>query len=77
MKIMAFDYGTKRIGIAVADPMQILPSGLDTIHPNHHRLPVKITYQTERVGAFIVGEPKRMDNTPPQSAPHVRGLLIC
>jgi RNase H-fold protein (predicted Holliday junction resolvase) len=31
---MAFDYGTKRIGIAVTDPMQIIATGLDTIHPN-------------------------------------------
>ncbi|WP_369125162.1 Holliday junction resolvase RuvX, partial [Cryobacterium sp. 10S3] len=28
---MAFDYGTKRIGIAVTDPMQIIATGLDTI----------------------------------------------
>ena len=34
MRIMAFDYGTKRIGIAVTDPMQIIATGLDTIHPN-------------------------------------------
>ena len=31
---MAFDYGTKRIGIAVTDPLQIIATGLDTIHPN-------------------------------------------
>ena len=34
MSVMAFDYGTKRIGIAVTDPMQIIATGLDTIHPN-------------------------------------------
>jgi putative Holliday junction resolvase len=32
-RIMAFDYGTKRIGIAVTDPLQIIANGLDTIHP--------------------------------------------
>ncbi|RYE14403.1 MAG: pre-16S rRNA-processing nuclease YqgF, partial [Sphingobacteriales bacterium] len=34
MRLMAFDYGTKRIGIAVTDPLQIIATGLDTIHPN-------------------------------------------
>ena len=32
-RILAFDYGTKRIGIAVTDPLQIIATGLDTIHP--------------------------------------------
>ena len=31
---MAFDYGTKRIGIAVTDPIQIIATALTTIHPN-------------------------------------------
>jgi putative Holliday junction resolvase len=30
---MAFDYGTKRIGIAVTDPLKIIATGLDTVHP--------------------------------------------
>jgi len=33
MRIMAFDYGTKRIGIAVTDPLQIIASALTTVHP--------------------------------------------
>ena len=32
-RILAFDYGTKRIGIAVTDPLQIIATGLDTVHP--------------------------------------------
>jgi len=32
-RLMAFDYGTKRIGIAATDPMQIIASALTTVHP--------------------------------------------
>ena len=44
---MAFDYGTKRIGIAVTDPLQIIATGLDTIHPNQIIEYLKKYLQTE------------------------------
>jgi len=75
MRIMAFDYGTKRIGIAVTDPMQIIATGLDTVHPIHIIDYLKKYLQTEPVERFIVGEPKQMDNTPSQSAIHVKGFV--
>jgi putative Holliday junction resolvase len=75
MRIMAFDYGTKRIGIAVTDPLQIIATGLDTIHPQHILEYLKKYLLTEQVERFIVGEPKQMDNTPSQSAVHVKGFV--
>jgi len=72
---MAFDYGTKRIGIAVTDPLQIIATGLETIHPQHIVDYLKKYLQTEQVERFIVGEPKQMDNTPSQSAVHVKGFV--
>jgi len=75
MRVMSFDYGTKRIGIAVTDPMQIIATGLDTVHPQHIVEYLKKYLQTEQVERFIVGEPKQMDNTPSQSAQHVRGFV--
>lgn len=74
-RIMAFDYGTKRIGIAVTDPLQIIATGLDTVHPNQIIDYLKKYMQTEAIERFIVGEPKQMDNTPSQSAQHVRGFV--
>lgn len=71
---MAFDYGTKRIGIAVTDPMQIIATGLDTVHPKDIIEYLKKYLQTEQVERFVVGEPKQMDNTPSQSAIHVKGF---
>jgi putative Holliday junction resolvase len=75
MRLMAFDYGTKRIGIAVTDPLQIIATGLDTIHPQHIVDYIKKYLLTEQVELFIVGEPKQMDNTPSQSAVHVKGFV--
>jgi putative Holliday junction resolvase len=75
MRIMAFDYGTKRIGIAVTDPLQIIATGLDNIHPNKIIEYLQKYLQTEQVERFIVGEPKQMDNTPSQSAQHVKGFV--
>jgi putative Holliday junction resolvase len=72
---MAFDYGTKRIGIAVTDPLQIIATGLETIHPKDIVEYLKKYLQTEQVERFVVGEPKQMDNTPSQSAQHVRGFV--
>ena len=72
---MAFDYGTKRIGIAVTDPMQMIATGLETVHPNLIVEYLKKYLQTEQVETFVVGEPKQMDNTPSQSAIHVKGFV--
>jgi putative Holliday junction resolvase len=74
-RIMAFDYGTKRIGIAITDPMQIIATGLDTIHPKDIVAFLKKYLQTEQTELFVVGEPKQMDGTPSQSAMHVKGFV--
>jgi len=74
-RVMSFDYGTKRIGLAVTDPLQMIATGLDNIHPKDVIEYLKKYLQTEQVETFVVGEPKQMDNTPSQSAIHVRGFV--
>lgn len=73
-RIMAFDYGTKRIGIAVTDPLQIIATGLETIHPKDIVEYLQKYLVKEAVEKFIVGEPKQMNGTPSQSAPMVKGF---
>ncbi len=75
MRIIAFDYGTKRIGIAVTDPLQIIATGLDTIHPKDILAYLKKYLETEQVELFVVGEPLQMDGSPSQSAPHIKGFI--
>lgn len=67
-RILAIDYGTKRVGIAATDPMQIIASGLDTIHPNELVDFLKKYMQTEDVECIVVGDPKRLNNEPAQAA---------
>jgi len=73
-RIIAFDYGTKRIGVAVTDPLQIIATGLDTIHPKEILEYLKKYLQTEQVEAFVIGNPKQMDGSPSESAQHVKGF---
>ncbi|WP_423148682.1 Holliday junction resolvase RuvX [Rubrolithibacter danxiaensis] len=74
-RIMAFDYGTKRIGVAVTDPLQIIATGLETIHPKDAVDYLKRYLQTEEVACFVVGEPKQMDGTASESGQHVKGFI--
>lgn len=73
-RILAFDYGTKRIGVAVTDPLQIIATGLDTIHPKDIIDFITKYLQAESVEAFVLGDPKQMDNTPSDTAQHVVGF---
>lgn len=74
-RILAFDYGTKRIGIAVTDPLQIIATGLDTIHPKDIMSFLKKYLEQEKVGLFVVGEPKQMDGSQSQSEVHIKTFI--
>lgn len=74
-RLLAFDFGTKRLGIAVTDPMQLFATGLTTIHPKDVVEFLNKYLLTEQVETFIVGEPKQMDGTSSQSAPQVKGFV--
>ena len=67
-RILAIDYGTKRIGLAVTDPMQIIATGLTTVATAKALNFLKTYTAQEEVECFVVGEPKNLDNTPSQSA---------
>lgn len=73
-RILAFDYGTKRIGIAVTDPLQIIATGLDTVHPKDILDWLKKYLAQEEIEAFVLGDPKQMDGSPSESAQHVKGF---
>lgn len=60
-RILAIDYGRKRTGIAVTDPMQIIANGLTTV-PTHKLLDFVVGYvKQEKVERIIVGHPKQMN----------------
>lgn len=56
-RLIAIDYGLKRTGIAVSDPLQIIASALDTV-PTHTLLNFLKKYSSEEeIEAFVVGKP--------------------
>lgn len=65
-RIMALDYGTKRCGIAVTDPLQTCAFGLDTVSPKELLPFLKNYISQEEVTCIVVGAPKQRDNTPSQ-----------
>lgn len=72
---MAFDYGTKRIGIAVSDPLQIIATALDVVHPVKVWDFLKNYLQQEQVETFVVGKPLQTDGSDSESAQHVVGFV--
>ncbi|MEN8187744.1 MAG: Holliday junction resolvase RuvX [Bacteroidota bacterium] len=66
-RILAFDYGEKRTGIAVTDELQIIASGLTTIETDKIIPFLKNYLKNENVELFLIGEPKQMDNSASES----------
>ena len=75
MRILAFDYGTKRVGLAVTDPLQLIATALDTVHAKDVIAYVQAYTAREAVSIFVVGEPRQLDGTASESAPHVKGFI--
>jgi putative Holliday junction resolvase len=62
-RILAIDYGGKRTGIAVTDPMQIIATGLETI-PSHELIPYLKKYmEQEQVELILIGMPVNLNDT--------------
>lgn len=63
-RIMAIDYGLKRVGMAVTDPLQIIATPLTTISTPALFPFLKDYLQKESVGTFVMGMPKGLNGKP-------------
>ena len=59
-RILAIDYGLKRTGLAVTDPLQIIANGLTTVDSPSLINFLKQYFKTEPVEMIIIGEPKKL-----------------
>lgn len=74
-RIISIDYGGKRTGIAVTDPMKIIATGLITI-PTGELIPfLKNYFIKEQVERIIIGDPKNLDNTDTNATPLVKKAI--
>ncbi len=75
-RILAFDYGKKRTGLAVTDPLQIIASTLSTIETVHIFDYLTKYLEVEKVECFVVGYPMPMENTTPShSLPLIKKFI--
>ncbi|WP_031528956.1 Holliday junction resolvase RuvX [Dyadobacter crusticola] len=74
-RLLAIDFGSKRSGIAVTDPLQIIATALDTVPTHDLRTFLKKYISQEQVEAFVVGMPKKMDNTDSENAARVQTFI--
>ena len=61
-RILALDYGQKKVGVAVTDEFQICAQGLETVHVAEIFDYLKRYVEQNQVDMIIVGEPKQMNN---------------
>lgn len=74
-RILAIDYGAKRTGLAVTDPLKIIASALETV-PSEKLIDYLKKYtQSEEVEAFVVGMPKSLDGTDTHGTVYVNKLI--
>ncbi len=77
-RILAIDYGQKRVGIAVTDELKMIASGLKTVASKDIWTFLSDYLKNEKVDAIVVGEPRDMMNRPSDSSrfvePFVRKL---
>ena len=74
-RIIGIDYGRRRVGVAVSDPLRIFASALDTVPSAKIIEYLKKYAQKEVITRFVVGYPMNMDNRPSEAAADVEIFL--
>ena len=70
-RVLALDYGKKRTGIAVTDPLQIIATGIATVDTNELIGYLKKYMLQEEVEKVLVGYPLNFDDSPTDATPLV------
>ena len=71
-RLLSIDYGKKRTGIAVTDPLQIIPNGLATVATAELFDFLKDYVSREQVERIVIGEPRQMNGEPSENMGRVR-----
>ena len=74
-RIMAIDYGTKRIGIAVTDNLKMIATSLTTVLVNDLMIFLEAYLLKEEVECFVLGRPMNLDNTESEMEKNVLSLI--
>lgn len=74
-RLLSIDYGRKRCGLAVTDPLQLVPGGLTTVPTSSLMDFLKDYLQREEVERIIVGEPRQSNGTPSENMARVEAFV--
>jgi putative Holliday junction resolvase len=74
-RILSIDYGLKRTGLAVTDPLQIIATGLTTVESKQLIPFLKDYFSKEQVELIIIGEPKNLDDSATHATPLVEKCI--
>jgi putative Holliday junction resolvase len=74
-RVLAMDYGIKRTGIAVTDPLRIIATPLETVLTKDLLAYLKTYVGREQVDEFVIGMPKNLKNEDSEIAPMVRKFV--
>ena len=74
-RILSIDYGLKRTGIAVTDPLQIIATGLTTVASRELIPFLKNYFSKETVELIIIGEPRNLDDSATHATPLVERCI--
>jgi putative Holliday junction resolvase len=74
-RILCIDYGKKRTGFAVTDPLKIIASALTTIETKNIFPFLKDYFQKEEVELVLIGEPKNWDESDTHATPLVHQFI--
>jgi len=74
-RILAIDYGLKRTGLAVTDPLKIIASALTTVETPQLFNYLKDYFKREEVELILIGEPKNLDDSDTHATPLVKKAI--
>ena len=74
-RILSIDYGKKRTGLAVTDPLQIIASGLATVSTSELFDYLKQYVTKEQVERIVIGEPKQPNGQPSENLQRVQQFV--
>jgi putative Holliday junction resolvase len=74
-RILSIDYGRKRVGVAVTDPLQMIANGLTTIHSKDIWTFLAEYFEQEEVDCVVVGYPKQMNNKASEAVRFINPFL--
>lgn len=73
-RLLAIDYGTKRTGLAVTDPLRIISTGLTTVATHLLIGYLKEYFEKETVDYVVIGMPKQLNNKPSENMKNVNSF---